>query len=180
MSGTPPTDEATLREALLDQLAYLIDEIEVQKPLLMRLPSWALEDRPFEGTWSIVERYGLLAATDEAVFEPQARDIAAGKKPLLESPNEDLTPGSSQADAGLPDLLSRIQTFRARLVEFLRTLPPDSWSRIGYFGDMQRDLYAHVHAIIQHDADCLRLIGERLFESNLSSRGPKSPEQSGL
>ncbi len=40
------TEAADLREALLDQLAYLIDEIEALKAVIDRVPVPLLEARP--------------------------------------------------------------------------------------------------------------------------------------
>lgn len=170
-------ETARLRASLIDQMAYLIDELEAQKPLMDRLPAWAFEGRPFAGTWTIKEMYGLLAAADERVFLPQVKQMVAGTGPKLEPPDhEALWSMEPWAEATVSDLLTRLQSARTQLVALLSDLPASSWVLSGQFGETQRDLYTHVHAIIQHDADCLRDVGQRLHESDLTQRQTDLPE----
>ena len=84
MSSLPAEPEATaLREALLDQLAYLIDEIEAQKGFLAGVPAGLLEGRPIAGAHSIKEMYGILAGADEAVHLPALQQIVDEEPPIL-------------------------------------------------------------------------------------------------
>ncbi|RMF51451.1 MAG: DinB family protein [Bacteroidetes bacterium] len=153
---------------LVDQLAYLIDEVEAQRPLLRRLPAWVLEGRPFAGTWSIKEMYGALAAADERVHLPVLRRLVAGEEPsCAEADLTALQACEPWNTLPLEALLDRVQAARRALVAFLRALPPEAWERTARFGATQRDLYACVHAIILQDTDCLREVGYRLHESGV-------------
>ncbi len=171
------TDRDTLRAALLDQLAYLIDELEAQKGLLHRIPDWALEGRPFEGEWSIKERYGALAAADVSVHLPQLRRIVEEDTPALEAPDRQaLMTSEAWNEVEIGPLLERVQAARTALTAFLRTLTPEQWARTGSVGGVPQDVYAYVHAVIQHDADGLRAIGYRLHESHLTARASDLPK----
>ncbi|WP_457653066.1 DinB family protein [Rhodocaloribacter sp.] len=170
------TDRDTLRAAQLDQLAYLIDELEAQKPLLRRIPDWALEGRPFEGEWSIKERYGVLAAADVSVHLPQLRRIVEEDTPALEAPDRQAAASEAWNEVEIGALLERVQAARTALTAFLRALTPEQWARTGSVGGVPQDVYAYVHGIIQHDADGLRAIGYRLHESHLTARASDLPK----
>ena len=79
------TEAADLREALLDQLAYLIDEIEALKAVIDRVPVPLLEARPPNGEPSLKQTYGLLATLDEEVYLPRLQQMMAPDEPAFDS-----------------------------------------------------------------------------------------------
>ncbi|QXD17015.1 DinB family protein [Rhodocaloribacter litoris] len=174
MTGVP---SVPLQRMLLDQLAYLIEELEAQKPLLERLPPWVLEGRPFEEAWSVKEYYGVLAAADAEIHLPAVRQLATAPAPALAPPEREALRTREDWNAlEITTLLERIQTGRRALVDFLSHLPPRAWQRTGRIGEAERDLQTYVHEIILHDTECLRAIGYRLHESHLTTRPHDLPK----
>lgn len=165
MPESAPIQTADLRAALLDQLAYLIDEIEALKAVVERVPPPLQEAHPQREDLSMKELYGLLATLDEAVYRPRLRQMIAEDTPAFGTVDE----AALAAEAGwneqpLGTILDRVQEARRALLSFLHTLPPEAWSRTARFGDEHRDLYSLAHHIIQHNVDLLRTIGYRLNE----------------
>ena len=165
MPEAPPPQTTDLRAALLDQLAYLIDEIEALKAVVDRVPPPLQEARPLREDLSLKELYGLLATLDEAVYLPRLRQMIAEDTPAFEAVDE----AALAAEAGwngqpLGIILDRVQEARRGLLFFLHALPADAWTRIGCFGDERRDVYSLAHHIVQHNVDLLRTISYRLNE----------------
>lgn len=161
-----PTRTPDLREALLGQLAYLVDEIEAVKALVDRVPVAIQEARPLPQDLSLKETYGLLATLDETVYLPGLQRMMAEEAAAFEAVDEAaLAAGGGWHEHPLDAILKRVQDARRRLVAFLRAIPPEAWTRTAPFGDAHLDLYGLAHHIIQHDVDLLRAIGYRLHES---------------
>ena len=74
-----------LRPALLDQLAYLIDEVEALKAVVQHVPEPVQEARPPGEVLSIKETYHVLARLDETVYLPRARQMATGTEPHFDA-----------------------------------------------------------------------------------------------
>ena len=166
-----PRDPASLCRALLDQLAYLIDEIEAQKERPGQLPAPLLEGRPFEGEQSIKEMYGLLAAADAHVHLPHLQQIGAEDHPTLAVPDRGALLALAAWNAHpLDALLQQIQTGRQALLDYLDALTPEAWTRTGTLAGTPHDVYAYAHAIVQNDTDALRTIALRLHDSQLTLR----------
>lgn len=156
-----------LREALLDQLAYLLDEVDALRPLTARVPEPLLEGRPLPDDLSIKEYYGRIAAADEAFFTPLARRMTAGDAPRAELPDaEALRTHADWQALSLDDLLTRIHTARTALLDVLAARDADAWRTAGAeLAGTDIDLFRLAHLAVQHDADTLRAIGLRLHES---------------
>lgn len=148
----PTPDE--MRAALLEQLAYLVDELEAQRPHLARLPGPLLEGRPYDGAPSLKELYGRMVAAEEA---RRARLTATPPPP----------PPADWNAVPLDELLDRLQAARRAVTAALDARPPAEWTRALNTPD---DPFALAHGCIQHDAECLREIGYRLHESHLTRR----------
>ena len=160
-----------LREALLDQLAFLVDEVEALKAVIERVPPPVLEARSPHDDLSLKENYGLLASLDEAVYLPRLRRMAAEEDPAFDAVDEAvLARQAGWNDQPIGPILDRVQEARRALLAFLRTLPPEAWVRTGRFGPQQRDIYSLAHAVTQHDVDLLRTVGHRLHESGLFTK----------
>ena len=159
---------ARLREALLEQLAHLIDEVEALKGVVELVPDALLEARPPGQTLSIKETYGLLAALDEAVYLPRLRQLMAEDEPAFEVVDEDALAAQTDWNAlPLAAILAQVQAARRALLDYLSALPADAWTRTARLSDDHPDVYRLVHHRIQHDADLLRTVGYRLYESTL-------------
>ena len=165
------TEAADLREALLDQLAFLIDEIEALKAVVDRVPTPLLEARPPNNEPSLKETYGLLATLDEAVYLPRLQHMTAEEEPAFDPVDEAaLAEQTGWNDQPIDLILDRVQDARRALLAFLHALPPEAWWRTGRFGEQRRDVYGLAHHITQHDVDLLRTVGYRLHESNLRTK----------
>ncbi len=155
-----------LRTTLLDQLAYLIDEIEALKGVVTHVPEPILEARPLPTDFSVKETYGLLATLDEMVYLPRFQQTVAEDNPTFETVDQAaLVAEASWHDHPLPAILERVQTARKALLTFLHTLPSEAWHHTAQVNGAPRDLYAQAHHITQHDVDLLRTVGYRLHES---------------
>ena len=165
------TEAADLREALLDQLAYLIDEIEALKVMVDRVPQPLQEARPLPQDLSMKETYGLLATLDEAVYLPQLRRMLGEDAPAFDVVDEQvLAAQTAWNEQPIDAILERVQDARRGLQSFLSALPPEAWTRTGSFGGNRRDVYGLAHHITQHDVDLLRVVGYRLHESRLFTK----------
>lgn len=172
MNDAPP-QAADLRVALLDQLAFLLDEMEALKAVIGRVPTPVLEARLPTGDPSVKELYGLLATRDEDVHLPRLRQMVAEDDPAFDPVDEAALAGrTGWNDHAIDDILTRVQDARRGLLAFLRALPLDAWTRTGRFGETRRDVYRLAHAITQRDVDLLRDVGYRLHESRWSGEHP--------
>lgn len=177
---TSPAEEAgaALRRSLLDQLAYLIDELEAQTPLLGRVPEALLEARPLPDVWSVKERYGLLAAMDEIVHSPVLERMAGEEEPVLEVPEpQALVHREAWNSNSIGALVGRIQAARRAVLAALADLPEAGWERTAVVGGERQHVYAFVHRIVQHDADVLRAVGHLLFERRSTQGAPRAGKE---
>lgn len=166
MPEAAPTRAADLREALLGQLAFLIEEIEALKAVADRVPPPVQEARPLPQDLSLKETYGLLATLDEAVYLPHLRRMIAEDAPTFDAVDEQaLAAQVAWNEQPFDTILDRVQVARRGLLAFLRALPADAWTRTAHFGKDHRDVYGLAHHITQHDIDLLRTVGYRLHET---------------
>jgi hypothetical protein len=169
--ATSPSEEprAVLRRSLLDQLAYLIDELEAQKPILSRMPEDLLEAQPLPGAWSIKERYGLLAAADESFHLPGLERMVEEAEPVLDVPElQALVDAEPWNTYPIQNLLDRIQAARRAFLKVIAALPDAAWERSAVVKGERRHVFAFAHRAVQHDADSLRAIGHLLFDRRAS------------
>ena len=166
MPEARPIQTADLRTALLDQLAYLIDEMEALKAVVGRVPPPLPQARPLRQALSLKELYGLFATLDEAVYLPRLRQMIAEDTPAFDAVDEAvLAAEAGWNDQPIDRILERVQEARRGLLAFLHALSPEAWTRAGRFADERRDVYSLAHQITQHDVDLLRTVGHRLHES---------------
>ena len=167
---------AYLRQAILDQLAYLLDEIDALEPIIGRIPDALQTVRPF-GQRSLREIYGLLATYDRQVYLPRFHRMVAEEEPTFVEADEDaLLEAANWNEVPLKDILDPIREARRALLSFLEALPEADWSRTAYLGEHRLDVYRLAHHITQHDADLLRTVGQRLHESHLTTRAEDLPK----
>ena len=175
---------ARLRATLLDQLAYLSDEIEVLKGVVDRVPENLQEGRPTPNELSLKETYGLLATLDVDVRLPRLRQTVAEDEPHFDAVDEQALAARTDWNAHpIRAILEQVQAARQALLEAFQALPGEDWSHAAYFADsakpgqaVRRDVYGFAHHITQHDTDVLRAIGHRLHDSHLTSRPQDLPK----
>ena len=157
--------KADLRAALLDQLAYLMHEVEALRPVVDQVPD-ELQKLPTPGTdlsLSLRETYGLLAAYDAKVVLPALHRMIAEDEPHVDPADEkSLATEADWNEHPIDALLDRVQQARKAVVDFLQDLPADAWDRTATFGETEHDVYGVAHYVTQHDADLLRETGYHL------------------
>ena len=157
---------AEAREAILVQLAHLIDEVETAEPLLARLAEAVLTGAPVEGEPSIQSLYGLIAAADESVRLPALRRIAAGEEPELSPPDQAALLAFAPWDVlPLGEVLRRVREGRRALVALLSGLPEEAWMRGASLNGVRQSVFDLAFHITQADTDTLRALAYRLHES---------------
>jgi hypothetical protein len=156
--------KADLREALLDQLAHLIDEVEAVKPVVDQVPEELQQLPTTETKLSLRQTYGLLAAYDREVLLPRLERMVAEDDPHFESLDvEALAAEADWNERPIDVLLDRVQEARRTLLTFLERLPPAVWDRTATVGEATYDVYGLAHHITQRDVDLLREIGYHLY-----------------
>ena len=177
MTDAKRDEAARLRTALLDQLAYLSDEIEVLKGVVDRVPENLQKGRPTPDELSLKETYGLLATLDAGVRLPHLRQIVAEDEPRFEAVDEQALAAQTDWNVRpIEAILEHVQAARQTLLEAFQAVPEKDWSRTAHFSDVRRDVYGFAHHITQHDTDVLRAIGHRLHDSHLTSRPQDLPK----
>lgn len=172
-------DPAQVRTALIDQLQYLIEEIEALKGIVDLVPEPIREGRPQPGAPSIKEIYGIIAHLNEAVFPERLDrmvDTSAETPAFDPIDNDALAEAEAWNDEPLRDLLDRIQVAREELVETFDALEPDDWTSAGQFDGEERDVYEFAYDIIQDDTQRLQAVSQRLHQSNLTGRERDLPK----
>lgn len=128
------------REVILDQLAYLVDELTLQRPLLARLPEERLTLTHVGTSESIRDRYARLLAEQRDAVHPR-----------VNVPVTDLPAPDSKAD--VDTLLVALIAHREALV--------DAVTRINPWDD---ELTEFLHGVAVSDSAMLRDIAEQFYE----------------
>jgi hypothetical protein len=169
-------DPEALREALLGQLAYLVDEIEALQTVVGGLPDQIKTGRPAPDTLSMKELYGVIATLDAEVRAPRVQRIVEEDAPPL-SP---VDPDAKAREAGWNDeplaaILDRVADARAALTDRLEALPLEAWHRTATLDGETVTLFDLVYRMTQADAERLRDLGYRLHGAHLSDRDEPLP-----
>lgn len=165
-----------LRDALLDQLAYLVDEIEALKTVVDRLPDAIKEGRPTPDALTMKEIYGTFCVLDAEVRRPRVTRMMDEDQPDLEAVDvEEEVRDADWNERDIHAILEQVATTRRQLVEQLEGLSPKAWHRTALLDDETVSLFDLVHRITQRDADRLRSLGYRLHNAHLSDRDEPLP-----
>lgn len=162
-------DPSFLREALLDQLAYLMQEIEALRTVVGDLPDEIRTGRPAPDTLTMKELYGAIATLDSEVRSPRVATIVETDEPAFTS----VEPADEVRDAGwnereMDTILNQVTAARQDLVHQLKALPLEAWHRSATLDGTTLTLFDLVHRISQSDANRLRDLGYRLHGAHLS------------
>ncbi|NQV74202.1 hypothetical protein HQ496_13880 [bacterium] len=137
--------------AIVEQLAYLIDELEAQRPWITRIPEFQLTGKPMDSTPSLLEMYIEMSRMEWDEFLPS-----------LGVPNQ---PGKDDPSS-ISEVLDHIQEGRRALVSKLEATPSSDWSDLVEGTDT--DLFTFAFQITQSDSTFLKSIAERLHESMIT------------
>jgi len=160
------TDASALRARLIDQLAYLCDEIEALHPIIDRIPPEVQSGRPMSDDLSIKEIFGLIATINADIYLPALQQMIAEDNPTFsDTPTDTLMAEHNWNAQPMSAILDAIADARQSLVAFLTALPANEWQRTATFGDQLRDVYGVAHHITQQDVTYLSAIGYRLHAS---------------
>jgi hypothetical protein len=152
------------REALLDQLEYLLIEVDALRPLLSEIPSEILRARPLDEP-SIVDAFLQLGQRDrQAIHALGGGEVRGSEEELEVAAVEEIGP-----------VLDLVQAARERLLETLRALVPAHWSTDVFLGNDDRStIFELAYDFALRDAAVLRAIGERLRTARLWDRSSDS------
>ena len=139
------------REAVLDQLSFLIEELEAQRPWLNRIPEAQLAGKPLETVPSLIEIY-------------QEMDLKERREHL---PGLGMDSQEAEVPDGIDRILDSLIQARTEMVGRLRSWKDDIWQSVSPGGsDLSMEEFSY--GITQSDAEFLRSIAERLNESMIS------------
>lgn len=170
-------DPGALRKALIEQMAYLVDEIEALETVVEGVPDQIMNGRPAPDALTMKELYGAIATLDEDV-RPRW---------IEQTTDEDSTPSLASVDvdeevreAGwneqeMDTILDRVKEARRHLVEQLEDLPLEAWHRTVSRQEETLTLFQLVHGMTQEDVRRLRDLGYRLHGAHLSDRDEPLP-----
>lgn len=162
---------ADRRDALLDQLGYLVAEVEALAPLLARLPADVLT-ASLPGERSVLATLAHLAALDREVYADRLRRIVAEDEPAFDAGDPDGTMRDDVAAA-----LADVRAAREALLDAFASVPSAEWSRTATFPDGERrDLAGFALAVAHHDAAELRRLAYRMHESHITKRAVDLPK----
>lgn len=165
-----------LRDALLDQLAHLLDEIDALQTVVGDLPEQIKSGRPAPDALTMKELYGALATLDDEVRWSRVERVLEEDEPTLSPVDVE----AKVRDAGwnerdFEDILDHLTDARRRLVDRLDALSLDAWHRTATLEDETLSLFELVHRMTQNDVQRLRDLGCRLHSAHLSDRDEPLP-----
>jgi len=169
-------DPEALRDALLDQIAYLVDEIEALRTVVGGVPEQIKSGRPAPDALTMKELYGAIATLDAKVRRPRIGRMVEEDAPTLTP----VDPDAEVREVGWNDkemdaILDRVTEARQELVEALDALPLEAWHRTATLDGDTVTLFTLVHRMTQADAERLRDLGYRLHGAHLSERDEPLP-----
>lgn len=174
-SDVPRT--AGVRQVLLDQLAYLIDETAVLRKHVGRIPESVLKGRPIENELSFLEMYVSLYLFDEKVYSPVVARLAKGKDVSFDVPGErEILDDTAPERTEIETVLDHISMARTELAALFSGLDVHAWQAPVTINGAATDVFGLAHHVIRHDVDLLRRAATRLHESRLTSRREDIPK----
>jgi len=169
-------DPEALRDALMDQLGHLVDEVTALGTVVDDLPDGILEGRPAPDTLTLKELYGAIATLDAEVRRPRVERVVNEDTPALEPIDID----EEVHDAGWNDreigaILDQLKDARRALTERLEALSLDAWPRTATLNGETHNLFELVYRMTQDDLQRLRDLGYRLHGAHLTDRDEPLP-----
>jgi len=177
LRSVPREQQEKLRIALLDQIEYLIDEVEALRTVAGAVPDAVQSGRPTDEDLSMKELYAMIAVLDRTqrtAWVEQIRD--AGDTPVVLEPTDAERTAEERVRAGdwnerdFGDVLDAVQDARRDLHDLLSALDADVWVRETVVGEDTQTLFELVHGFADADFQRLRDLGYRLHDADLSVR----------
>lgn len=134
------------RDAILDQLAYLVDELDMQRPLLAALPADRLTLTHVGSSDSIRDRYLQMLEAEITRHLPEATRRAG----LEDVPTVTVT---VEPDADAEWLVGELSRVRGVLTRHMARIDP--WPHA---------LTEYLYGIVLEDANALRDVAEQFYE----------------
>ena len=158
-------------QSLVEQLAYLIDELAAQVSLFERMPESIMLSAPIPGTLSIRDRYLVFLVREEHLNRRVISGIIDGS--LVGQEIEHVSEPSKQENMNswsILQIVERISATRTVVIAWLRGADADKWSREIVHDGQKMDLRRWAYRMAMQDADDLREIGIQFSEQRLTFR----------
>lgn len=169
-------DPEALRDTLVDQFGYLVDEVTALGTVVDSLPDEILDGRPEPEALTMKELYGAITTLDADVRRTRIDRIVEEDTPTLEPVDiKDDVRGSGWNEREIGSILDQLTETRRELTERLEALPLEAWHRTGMLDDETRTLFGFVYRMTQDDTQRLRDLGYRLHGAHLSDRDKPLP-----
>jgi hypothetical protein len=169
-------DPESLRDALVDQFGYLVDEVTALSTVVDSLPDQILEGQPEPGALSMKELYGAITTLDAEVRRTRVERIVEEDAPTLETVDiKEKVRDSGWNEQEIGAILDQLKAARRDLTAILEDLSLDAWHRTGTLEGETLTLFALVYRMTQDDFQRLRDLGYRLHGAHLSDRDKPLP-----
>lgn len=145
--------------------ARLATQLDSLQSVLAEAAPEAMRRRPASGKWSAHENLAHLARYHEVFLERLRRILNEHEPPLGRYRAEDDPQWPVWAALSTSEVLARLNTLRAELVETLNRLSPSELSRVGVhpvFGKMALSLW--VEFFLLHEGHHLYVVFQRVRE----------------
>jgi hypothetical protein len=169
-------DPESLRDALIDQFGYLVDEVTALSTVVDSLPDEILGGRPEPGALTMKELYGAIATLDAEVRRRRVERIVDEEEPVLDPVDiKEKVRDSGWNEQEIGAILDQLKEARRELTDHLNELSLDAWHRTGTLEGETLTLFALVYRMTQDDFQRLRDLGYRLHGAHLSDRDKPLP-----
>ena len=169
-------DPEALRDALVDQFGYLVDEVTALSTVVDSLPDEILAGQPEPDALTMKELYGAIATLDAEVRRTRVERVVDEDEPTLDPVDieaEVRESGWNEREIGA--ILNQLKETRRELTARLEALPLDAWHRTATLKGETLSLFGLVYRMTQDDFQRLRDLGYRLHGAHLSDRDEPLP-----
>jgi len=172
LRAVPEDQRDDLRQALLDQVEYLIDEVEALRTVAGTVPDAVQSGRPTDEDLSMKELYAVIAELDRTERTGWVHRIRDEDTPELTGANVEASVRNGDwNDRPLDEVLDAVQDARRHLHDLLSGLDDETWMAEAVMDDEKITLFELVHRFASADFQRLRNLGYRLHDADLSDRG---------
>lgn len=169
-------DPESLRDVLVDQFGYLVDEVTALSTVVDSLPEEILGGRPKPDALSMKEIYGAIATLDAEVRRVRVERIVEEDDPRLDPVDiKEEVRGSDWNEREIAAILDQLKEARRELTNRLEELSLDAWHRTATLDGETLRLFDLVYRMTQDDFERLRDLGYRLHGAHLSDRDEPLP-----